>query len=138
MTCNCQGYHELDSMKHLQQNPTRFHTTLPSSGIIKSNKGALISSALPIFYSLLRSTVWISGPTTFMAERISTRISFRWLPDPPSEPTDTLVFNVGSYFMDLRILKADGSIEWGMAGERQILSMDPCLCCPSGYLQSHC
>jgi len=60
-----------------------------------------------------------------MAHRISTRISLRWLPDPPSEPTDTLVFNVGDYFMDLRVLKADGSIDWGMAGERQILSKDP-------------
>jgi len=60
-----------------------------------------------------------------MAHRISTRISLRWLPDPPSEPTDTLVFNVGAYFMDLRVLKADTSIDWGMAGERQILSKDP-------------
>jgi hypothetical protein len=73
-----------------------------------------------------------------MAEQISTRISFRWLPDPPSEPTDTLVFNVGLYFMDLRVLKADGSIEWGMAGERQILSKNPCLCRPSGLSASHC
>jgi hypothetical protein len=63
-----------------------------------------------------------------MAHRISTRISLRWLPDPPSEPTDTLVFNVGDYFMDLRVLKADASIDWGMAGERQILSKDPLKC----------
>ena len=60
-----------------------------------------------------------------MAHRLSTRISLRWLPDAPSEPTDTLVFNVGSYFMDLRVLKADTSIDWGMAGERAILSTDP-------------
>jgi hypothetical protein len=60
-----------------------------------------------------------------MAHQISTRISLRWLPDPPTEPTDTLVFNVGSYFLDLRILKADTSIDWGMAGERQILLEDP-------------
>jgi hypothetical protein len=61
-----------------------------------------------------------------MAHLLSTRISLRWLPDAPSEPTDTLVFNVGSYFMDLRVLKVDKSIDWGMAGERQILSTEPC------------
>jgi Protein HRI1 len=60
-----------------------------------------------------------------MAHPISTRISLRWVPDPPSEPTDTLVFNVGDYFMDLRVLKADTSIDWGMAGERQIISQNP-------------
>jgi hypothetical protein len=60
-----------------------------------------------------------------MAYELSTRISLRWLPDAASEPTDTLVFNVGSYFMDLRVLKAKSSIDWGMAGERQILTQDP-------------
>ena len=60
---------------------------------------------------------------------ISTRISLRWLPDPPSEPTDTLVFNVGDYFVDLRVLKADSSIDWAMAGEKQVLSTDPCTHC---------
>jgi hypothetical protein len=60
-----------------------------------------------------------------MAHQISTRISLRWLPEAPSEPTDTLVFNVGAYFLDLRVLKADTSIDWGMAGERQILSREP-------------
>jgi hypothetical protein len=62
-----------------------------------------------------------------MSEKVSTRISLRWLPDPPSEPTDTLVFNVGSYFVDLRVLKADNSIDWAMAGERQVISTDPCM-----------
>lgn len=61
-----------------------------------------------------------------MAGRISTRISLRWVPDEPEELTDTLVFNVGAYFMDLRVLKKDQSIHWGMAGERQILSEKPC------------
>jgi len=46
-----------------------------------------------------------------MAHQISTRISLRWLPEAPSEPTDTLVFNVGAYFLDLRVLKADTSID---------------------------
>jgi hypothetical protein len=60
-----------------------------------------------------------------MSHKISTRISLRWLPDPPSEPTDTLVYNVGSYFVDLRVLKADKSIDWAMAGERQVISTNP-------------
>jgi len=60
-----------------------------------------------------------------MASLLTTRVSLRWVPDPPSEPTDTLVFNVGGYFMDLRILKADNAIDWAMAGERQTLSKSP-------------
>jgi hypothetical protein len=60
-----------------------------------------------------------------MSYDISTRLSLRWLPDEPSEPTDTLVYNVGSYFMDLRVLKADKSIDWAMAGEKQVLTQDP-------------
>ena len=60
-----------------------------------------------------------------MAGLISTRLSLRWVPDEPEELTDTLVFNVGSYFMDLRVLKSDGSVDWGMAGMREILSENP-------------
>jgi hypothetical protein len=60
---------------------------------------------------------------------ISTRISLRWLPDPPSEPTDTLVYNVGSYFLDLRVLKdPKNTIDWAMAGVREVLSRDPRPC----------
>jgi hypothetical protein len=66
--------------------------------------------------------------------KVSTRISLRWLPDPPSEPTDTLVYNVGSYFLDLRVLKDPGNtIDWAMAGVREVLSRDPRSCtllCP--------
>lgn len=58
--------------------------------------------------------------------KISTRISLRWLPDPPSEPTDTLVYNVGTYFLDLRVLRDPGNtIDWAMAGVREVLSRDP-------------
>lgn len=60
-----------------------------------------------------------------MAARLSTRISLRWVPDEPEELTDTLVMNVGGYFMDLRVNKADQSIDWAMAGERKILSTNP-------------
>ena len=60
-----------------------------------------------------------------MAAQLSTRVSLRFLPDEPSEPTDTLVLNVGQYYMDLRVLKADTSIDWSMAGQRFILKDDP-------------
>ncbi len=60
-----------------------------------------------------------------MAPRVSIRISLRWLPDAASEQTDTLVFGVGAYYLDLRVLKSDNSIDWALAGERQVLSADP-------------
>ncbi|KAK5449606.1 hypothetical protein LTS15_008681 [Exophiala xenobiotica] len=60
-----------------------------------------------------------------MAGRLSTRLSIRWVPGEPSEPTDTLVISVGGWYVDLRINKADGSIDWGMAGERLVLSQEP-------------
>lgn len=60
-----------------------------------------------------------------MATRLTTRISIRWVPGEPSEPTDTLVINVGGWYVDLRMTKADGSIDWAMAGERFILSQEP-------------
>ncbi|KAI8677725.1 Protein HRI1 [Fusarium keratoplasticum] len=63
-----------------------------------------------------------------MTLRLSTRISIRWADDAPSEPTDTVVLSVGDYFMDLRITKADQSIDWAFAGTREILSRDPLHC----------
>jgi hypothetical protein len=57
--------------------------------------------------------------------QISTRISIRWLPDPPFEPTDTLVYNVGTYFLDLRVLQGQATIDWAMAGVREVLSREP-------------
>jgi hypothetical protein len=60
-----------------------------------------------------------------MAPRVSIRISLRWLPDTASEPTDTLVFGVGAYYLDLRVLKSNNSIDWALAGERQVISTDP-------------
>ncbi|KAM0426080.1 hypothetical protein ACHAPT_008711 [Fusarium lateritium] len=63
-----------------------------------------------------------------MTLRLSTRISIRWANDAPSEPTDTVVLSVGDYFMDLRIAKADQSIDWAFAGTREILSRDPLHC----------
>lgn len=60
-----------------------------------------------------------------MPPHLSTRISIRWLPEAASEPTDTLVIGVGDYYMDLRMTKADATIDWAMAGQRIVLSEDP-------------
>lgn len=61
-----------------------------------------------------------------MVVQLSIRKSLRWVPDEPSEPTDTLVLDVGDYFVDLRVLKANSSIDWAMAGKRTVLSESPC------------
>lgn len=58
--------------------------------------------------------------------RLSTRLSIRWVPGEASEPTDTLIIGVGGWYVDLRITKLDGSIDWAMAGERITLSQEPC------------
>lgn len=70
-----------------------------------------------------------------MSSRLSTRVSIRWVPGEPSEPTDTLVMSVGGWYVDLRITKSDGSIDWAMAGERLILSQEPR---KSKYLPATC
>lgn len=77
-----------------------------------------------------------------MPPKISTRISLRWLPstEDPTEPTDTIVFGVGAYFVDLRVMKSDNSLDWALAGERQVISTDPRMfhepSIPS-YIQDH-
>lgn len=48
----------------------------------------------------------------------STRLSLRWVPEPPAETTDTTVLSVGEYFLDLRMDKKSGAIDWAMAGTR--------------------
>jgi hypothetical protein len=60
-----------------------------------------------------------------MAARISRRISIRWLPEEASEPTDTLVLSLGGWYVDLRIDKATGGIDWALAGQRIVTSQDP-------------
>lgn len=52
---------------------------------------------------------------------ISERVSFRWTPNPPSEPTITLVVtSPGGYFVDVRVLKPTASepksLQWAFAG----------------------
>ncbi|KIW32408.1 uncharacterized protein PV07_03957 [Cladophialophora immunda] len=63
-----------------------------------------------------------------MPARLSTRLSIRWVPGEASEPTDTLIIGVEGWYVDLRITKLDGSIDWAMAGERLILSQEPLTC----------
>lgn len=50
------------------------------------------------------------------------RISIRWLPDEAYENTDTIALNVGGYFMDLRVLLGNKSLEWSRAGERRTMA----------------
>ncbi|BCS18614.1 uncharacterized protein APUU_11442A [Aspergillus puulaauensis] len=49
--------------------------------------------------------------------RVSTRLSLRWLPDPPIETTDTLVLNIGEWYVDLRVDKQSRQIDWALAGQ---------------------
>lgn len=53
------------------------------------------------------------------------RISVRWLPEAAYEDTDTVALNVGGYFIDLRVVKESGAIQWSRAGERIVLKEDP-------------
>ncbi|KAJ5408424.1 hypothetical protein N7509_002307 [Penicillium cosmopolitanum] len=46
----------------------------------------------------------------------TTRISLRWVPEPAEETTDTIVLSVGEYYLDLRMDKKTGGIDWAMAG----------------------
>lgn len=49
---------------------------------------------------------------------LTTRISLRWVPEPPEETTDTIVLSVGEWFVDLRMDKKTEQIDWAMAGTR--------------------
>lgn len=50
---------------------------------------------------------------------LSTRRSIAWLPDPPSEPTETLVLTGSKWYIDLRVLKEGLILDWGMAGIKE-------------------
>lgn len=60
-----------------------------------------------------------------MNASLTTRVSIRWGDDAPSEPTDTIVLTVGSYYMDMRMKKADKTIDWAFAGTTETLSKEP-------------
>lgn len=57
--------------------------------------------------------------------RLSTRISLRWLPDPPFENTDTIVMSVKGWYADLRVDRQSNDIDWAIAGQRVVDSTDP-------------
>jgi hypothetical protein len=59
--------------------------------------------------------------------RFSTRISIRWLPEPAQETTDTIVMSVKDWYLDLRVEKETGEIDWAIAGQRIIESQEPCM-----------
>ncbi|KAI5293530.1 hypothetical protein KEM55_007061, partial [Ascosphaera atra] len=46
-------------------------------------------------------------------------------PSPAFENTDTLTLSLGGWYVDLRVDKSSGNIDWAMAGERVVESRDP-------------
>ncbi|OIW25537.1 hypothetical protein CONLIGDRAFT_672557 [Coniochaeta ligniaria NRRL 30616] len=57
--------------------------------------------------------------------QILKRISLRWVPGDAFEDTETIALNVNGWFMDLRVVLADASLQWSRAGERRKLKDDP-------------
>lgn len=57
--------------------------------------------------------------------RLSTRVSLRWLPDPPFENTDTIVMSVKGWYADLRVDRKTNDIDWAIAGQRVVDTTDP-------------
>lgn len=41
----------------------------------------------------------------------------RWGSETPFETTDTLVITVGEWYVDLRVDKKSGKLDWALAGE---------------------
>ncbi|THC92426.1 hypothetical protein EYZ11_008116 [Aspergillus tanneri] len=56
--------------------------------------------------------------------RLSTRMSIRWIPEPASETTDTIVMSVKGWYVDLRVDKKSSAIDWAIAGQRIVDSED--------------
>ncbi|GKZ27302.1 hypothetical protein AbraIFM66951_012125 [Aspergillus brasiliensis] len=56
--------------------------------------------------------------------RLSTRISLRWVPEPAFENTDTIVMSVAGWYVDLRVDKTSGNIDWAIAGQRVVDEAD--------------
>ncbi|CAG8126458.1 unnamed protein product [Penicillium salamii] len=69
--------------------------------------------------------------------RFSTRISIRWLPEPPQETTDTIVMSVKDWYLDLRMEKESGNIDWALAGQRIVENQEPLRVSFSHELDSH-
>lgn len=56
---------------------------------------------------------------------LSTRISLRWPPDPAFENTDTIVLSLMGWYVDLRVDKSTGKIDWAITGQRIVESQEP-------------
>lgn len=76
-----------------------------------------------------------TGNPTSSSCRFSTRVSLRWLPEPAHETTDTIVMSVKDWYLDLRMDKQTGEIDWAIAGQRLIESEEPRLS-PERFRQS--
>ncbi|KAJ5224312.1 uncharacterized protein N7469_007815 [Penicillium citrinum] len=87
--------------------------------------------------TLLSSLVMASLGTPVSACRFSTRISLRWLPESAQETTDTIVMSVGEWYLDLRMEKSTGKIDWAIAGQRLIESQEPLRVSFTHELDSH-
>lgn len=57
--------------------------------------------------------------------QITTRISLRWLPEDPFETTDTLVLTAGEWYVDLRVDKKTGKMDWAIAGQCLVTDQNP-------------
>ncbi|KAL1885598.1 hypothetical protein Plec18167_001093 [Paecilomyces lecythidis] len=77
------------------------------------------------------------SPIEFPTARLSTRVSLRWIPEPAFENTDTIVLSVGEWYVDLRMDKRTGTIDWAIAGERIVESNEPAKVLFTHELDSH-
>ncbi|GFF79383.1 hypothetical protein IFM61392_08534 [Aspergillus lentulus] len=68
---------------------------------------------------------------------LSTRISLRWVPDPAFENTDTIVLSLLGWYVDLRVDKSTGKIDWAIAGQRIVDSQEPLRVLFTHAIESH-
>jgi hypothetical protein len=73
---------------------------------------------IDVFDSLLHL-----GSPLFMPS-VSKRISIAWDGDEPFEDTDTLVIVGNTYFVDVRVKKDTGGLDWAMAGVKEWVHKD--------------
>ena len=49
----------------------------------------------------------------------------RWVPEPTFESTDTLALSVGEWYVDLRVDRQSGGIDWALAGQCRRAGINP-------------
>ncbi|KAJ5496836.1 hypothetical protein N7463_008823 [Penicillium fimorum] len=59
----------------------------------------------------------MSKLSALLQSNLTTRLSMRWASEKPFETTDTLVITVDEWYVDLRVDKQSGKIDWALAGE---------------------